>query len=113
MLVWWATEIEAASAISRMERAGDLGETPADRGLARLDKLAADWHEVEPGDSVRRIARRLVRTHPLRAADALQLAAAIVGAEGDPSSLPFVSIDDRLNDAARREGFPVTGPEAS
>jgi uncharacterized protein len=43
--------------------------------------------------------------HPLRAADALQLAAAVVAAERDPPSLEFVSLDDRLLEAASREGF--------
>lgn len=42
-----------------------------------------------------------------RAADALQLAAAIVATEHAPASLPFVSLDERLNDAAAREGFQV------
>jgi hypothetical protein len=52
-------------------------------------------------------AQRLLRVHPLRAADSLQLAAAIVAAEGDPATLEFVGLDDRLNDAAAREGFRV------
>jgi predicted nucleic acid-binding protein len=47
--------------------------------------------------------------HPLRAADALQLGSAIVAADGDPSSLEFVTFDRRLAEAALREGFPVLG----
>jgi hypothetical protein len=47
--------------------------------------------------------------HPLRSAVSLQLAAAIVAADHDPASLPFVSLDERLNAAARREGFTVVG----
>jgi len=43
----------------------------------------------------------------LRTADALQLAAATVGSEGQPASLDVVSLDERLTDAARREGFVV------
>ncbi len=46
-------------------------------------------------------------THPLRAADALQLGAAIVAADGDTASLEFVTLDRRLADAALREGFPT------
>jgi hypothetical protein len=41
----------------------------------------------------------------LRAAAALQLAAALVGSGENPTALPFVSGDPRLNDAARKEGF--------
>lgn len=55
-------------------------------------------------------ARRLLRVHALRAADALQLAAAIAASEADPASLKLVTLDERLAEAARREGFPVAVP---
>ena len=58
-------------------------------------------------DAVLEIARRLLRVHPLRAADSLQLAAAFLASEGKPSTLEFVCLDDRLVIAAQREGFPV------
>jgi hypothetical protein len=41
----------------------------------------------------------------LRAADALQLAAALVWCQGDPLQHGFVCLDQRLREAARREGF--------
>ena len=75
--------------------------------MARLTKLAKAWVEVQPSSSVRRVAIRLLRVHPLRAADALQLGAALVAAEDHPETLPFVTLDDRLADAATREGFEV------
>jgi hypothetical protein len=53
---------------------------------------------------------RLLRVHPLRAADALHLGAALVAAEDNPRTLPFVTLDDELALAAEREGFPVVGP---
>ena len=62
---------------------------------------------MAPSETVRRIARRALRVHDLRAADALQLAAATVAAESDPASLELISLDRRLLEAARREGFPV------
>jgi len=49
----------------------------------------------------------LLRVHPLRAGDSLQLAAAIIAAEHEPATLEFVSLDERLNEAASREGFRV------
>jgi hypothetical protein len=58
---------------------------------------------------VRRSAERLLRTHPLRTAESLQLAAALVAADHDPATLTVVSVDERLNAAARREGFVVLG----
>jgi uncharacterized protein len=54
-----------------------------------------------------------VRVHPLRAAGALQLAAAYLAAEQRPSSLTIVTLDERLAGAARKEGFAVLELEAS
>jgi len=107
MLVWWATPIECASAIARLERDGDLTSEATLTALQRLDALAESWNEVQPVEAARRAARRLLRVHPLRAADALQLAAAVVAAEGHPASLEVVTLDERLIEAARREGFVV------
>ena len=107
MCVWWATELECVSALSRLEREGALTETATTVALGRLDLLAESWNEVQPVLAVRGAARRLLRVHSLRAADALQLAAAVVAAEGQPASLEIVTLDERLAAAARREGFTV------
>jgi len=107
MLVWWGCEVECVSALARLERDGALDEQPIVRAMARLQQLAAAWHEIDPSDSVREAAIRFLRVHPLRAADALQLAAAFVAAERRPVSLAVVTLDDRLAAAARKEGFAV------
>jgi len=39
----------------------------------------------------------------------LQPAAALVAADHDPTSLEIVCLDERLNVAARREGFTILG----
>lgn len=70
-----------------------------------------DWSEVTAGDVVRRNAERLVEMYPLRAADALQLGAALVAARGAVGSIEFVTLDERQADAARREGFRIVGPD--
>jgi len=108
MVVWWATEVECASAIARLERDDALDEAAATRAYHRLGQLAHAWHEVDPSDPVREAAVRFLRVHPLRAADALQLAAAFITAERRPSSLEVVTLDDRLAAAARKEGFVLT-----
>ena len=108
--VWWGTEVECVSAIGRGERSAALGPVEVQRALQRLNDLGQRWVEIQPVGSVRTTARRLLRLHPLRSADALQLAAAIVCAEGEPGVLPFVCLDARLADAARREGFTVLEP---
>lgn len=108
IVAWWATQVECISAIAQREREGAADPASVEQALGRLDELANAWHEIEPSEQVRRTARRVLRVHPLRTADALQVAAAIVAAEGRPSSLELVTLDDRLADAARREGFVVT-----
>jgi predicted nucleic acid-binding protein len=107
MCVWWATEIECVSALSRLEREGALTEGTTTTALERLDRLAEGWNEVQPTAALRDVARRLLRVHTLRGADSLQLAAAVVAAEGMPASLSIVTLDERLAIAARRESFTV------
>lgn len=108
MLVWWASEVECVSALSRVEREGRLSSRASDDAFRRLDALRSGWSEIQPLDVVRRTAKRLLRVHPLRTADSFQLAAALAAAEGDPASLEIVTLDGRLGDAARREGFSIT-----
>lgn len=107
MIVWWGTLVECASAIARRERERALGLDEATGSLERLRLLAAAWQEVLPSEAVRGAAQRLLRVHDLRAADALQLAAADVASEHEPPTLELVSVDARLSQAASREGFRV------
>ena len=104
MAVWWGTPVECASAIARLEREGAAAGRVAE-AFARLDELAHSWIEVEPHEDVRQTARRLLRVHPLRAADALQLAAAYVVAERRPATLEIITHDERVRLAALKEGF--------
>ena len=111
MVAWWATEGECVSALARLEREGSLTAPSMTHGLRRLEGLARSWREVQPVMAVRDTAVRLLRVHPLRTADALQLASAIVAAEGHAASLPLVTLDERLAQAAEREGFMVVRPD--
>lgn len=107
MLVWWGSKIECASALARFERAAALDQKRAALAFDRLAELADRWHEVEPSEIVRESAVRFLRVHPLRAADALELGAAFAVAEGRPSSLHALTLDERLADAAGKEGFAM------
>lgn len=107
MLVWWGSEVECVSALARLERDGALDPQAMTLAVRRLKQLAAGWHEVDPSDALREAAARFLRVHPLRAADALQLAAAYLAAERRPASLEIVTLDDRLGAAAQKEGFVV------
>jgi predicted nucleic acid-binding protein len=107
MLVWWGTPVECTSAIARREREGNFRVDLATQALERLHSLSETWYEVVPSASLRIIAQRLLRVHALRAADALQLAAAVVASDREPATLEFVSLDDPLNTTAQREGFRI------
>jgi predicted nucleic acid-binding protein len=110
IIAWWGTPVECVSALTRLEREGALASTGVAEALTRLDSVAAAWQEVQPVERVRSTSIRLLRVHSLRAADALQLAAALAATESDPASLPFVTLDDRQALAAEREGFAVVRP---
>jgi predicted nucleic acid-binding protein len=111
MIAWWGTPIECVSAIARRERDQSMTSAEASVAMGQLHALSREWSEVLATDAVRNTAQRILRVHPLRAADSQQLAAAIVAAEGEPQTLEFVSLDGRLNEAALKEGFTVTVPD--
>ena len=105
LVTWWGSALECTSGIRRREREGLLDTQSANQALALLETLASRWTEVLPSVQLRSHASRLLATHPLRAADSLQLAAAITWRR-DPGAKPeFVCSDTRLADAATREGF--------
>jgi uncharacterized protein len=107
MVIWWGTPMEGASALSRLQRGGTASTTGATPSFGHLNAILAEAAEIGPSEEVRVTAHRLVRTYPLRAADALQLAAALVWVEHRPDGAGFVCLDRRLRDAAFREGFTV------
>ena len=107
MIVWWGTRVEFVGALARHERAGNLTSKEFAEHYRYLKTLSRVWIEIQPSPGLRRLAQRLLRTHPLRAADAFQLAAALTAAQGDPTTLGFVCFDNRLNEAAEREGLEV------
>ncbi len=110
VVAWWGTSVECASAFSRLEREGALDADATNELFGDIGHLAGTWFEVQPTNALRATATRLLRVHGLRAADSLQLAAAMTVASGDPRTVDLVSLDQRLNEAARREGFRVFEP---
>lgn len=105
MVVWWGTAVECVSALQRLVREQALTAVEADAALRRMAELEKHWTEVEPSLQVRQQAARLLRLHPLRSADALQLAAAVIAADYEPFGLGFLTGDERLAVAAGKEGF--------
>ena len=107
IVAWWATPVECYSAFARLRREDLLTTMEEEQARAVLTALTAEWTEIEPSRVVREQAGRALLLHPLRAADALQLAAALVWSRGQTAGHHFVCLDQRLREAARREGFSV------
>ena len=107
IVLWWASPIECQSALYRRRRDDELSSALLDDGLRRLGALVEDADFIAPTTRVRDRAGRLLAAHSLRAADALQLAAALVWCNEAPQGEAFVCLDERLADAARREGFAI------
>ena len=107
IVVSWATRVECYSAISRRSREGVLSAAAERNAVSILEALAGEWSEVQAAEKVRQRAERLLRVHPLRSADALQLSSALVWAEESPSGLSLVCLDADLRGAAFKEGFTV------
>ncbi len=105
--VWWGTPVECVSALARLEREAGISPEAMGTAVRRLRRIADAWDEVQPSTRLRDLAQRLLRSHPLRGADALQLAAAIEAAGDHVPAVEFVCFDRRLADAAGREGFPL------
>jgi predicted nucleic acid-binding protein len=109
--IWTLTPVELTSAFRRLVRDGSLNELEAKEAESRTDELIARSHVVINVETVKNNARRMLGICPLKAADALQLGAAIEWASGRASGRRLHTLDVQLARAAAREGFDVV-PEA-
>jgi predicted nucleic acid-binding protein len=107
MLVWSLTGVEVTSALWRRARSGELEESGRQLAEEGLGSLERTWTAISALEQTAARAKRLLAVHGLRAADSLQLSAALLACDEDPRGQGFVTLDDRLADAARREGFAV------
>ena len=107
MVVWWATRVECISAISRRAREGTIDSEGEASARELLNDLSETWTEVQSTAQLRTLAEQALLAHPLRAADALQLASALIWCETRPQGRPFVCLDKRLRNAASRSGFTL------
>lgn len=112
MAVWWGTRTECVAGFNRLSRERVFNDEGLEEAMSRLWTLAGGWTEIRPDDGVRRFAEDLAGKHPLKAADALQLAAALRWREDDAGGAPFVCLDRTLRRAASGEGFDAL-PEAA
>ena len=109
--VWWATRTECVSALTRQVREGSLSVAGERQARTVLNALVRAWTEIQPSETLRGMAERLLAVHPLRAANALQLAAALQWCQGQTVEQCFVSFDNRLCEAGYKEGFTLLPTE--
>ena len=103
--VWWATPVEMRSAFERLLRMGQLTVSENAAAGARLEKLRRGWRELQPTEALRSQAETFLMSYALKAADALQLAAAWIWCSGNPQNYVFITGDALLLEAARQVGF--------
>ena len=105
--VWWGTLVEGHSAFYRRPRKRPFQENVLSATMDRLSKFFEDADTIAATERIRQRAVRLLAVHALRASDAFQLGSALVWCEERPKGVDFICLDDRLREAARREGFKV------
>jgi len=106
-VVWWATQVEVASALARLLRRREISADAHSLAHRQAKLLAEAWRVVEPTGDVASGACYILERYPLRAADALQLAAALAWCEGKAQGNVFLTFDERLKEAAVAVGFTV------
>lgn len=104
---WAWTRTEITAAIERRTREGTLSRQQRREVIERFDAFARSWDEVTDVLAVRARATALLARHPLRAADAGQLGAALLIKEQLAGALMFVCLDRRLSSAAELESLRV------
>lgn len=107
IVLWWGACVELASGLCRLHREGLLDDAALSGLLRAVQQVADDADEVEPSEQLRLASIRILMVHELRAADSLQLAAALAWIDHAPSGAGFVCLDKRLRAAAGKEGFEV------
>lgn len=103
----WLTTVETWAGLARLVREEVLTPAEAQTARAKLDEFRATATEVGVSGRLRDLVEIVLQAHPLRAGDAIHLAAALLWAKEDPEGLNFICLDDCLREAASREGFTV------
>jgi predicted nucleic acid-binding protein len=109
------TQVEVAGALARREREGFLDSDAVSQALDTLRyDLDTQFQVVELDPGVAEAATQLVRVHPLRAYDAVQLASAqqvhAAFAQNTDPLFTFLTADDRLLAVAESVGLPTDNP---
>lgn len=107
MAFWWGAPLEWWEALLAAQRRQTISAADLQKAREVLDHLRARGFEVQPTEDLRARALRLLAVHPLKAADALELAAALIWCRERTQGAAFVSLHPPLRLAAAMEGFRV------
>lgn len=107
IIVWCLTLNEIWSALCRQAKEQIISDDHLQTAKKRARQLSDSWSEVVIIEKARERSLRLMEVHGLKAADSLQLAAALIAADEQTRQFEFVSLDKRLILAAQKEGFVV------
>ena len=105
--VWWESSVEISSALARLERESKISLPQRQKAENRLEILEKVWKEIQPNVRIKELAKTLPVQHRLKAADSLQLAAALVWCKEQPKNKDFVSGDEKLVKVAEAIGFTI------
>ena len=110
-LISAGTPLEVYAALKRRERLGGISteDSEAARNILRVEAARMVQQPLNP--AVLEAARQLLDRHELRSAESLQLGAAVVAREMfQGMGIVFVSVDQRLLEAAKLEHFETLNP---
>jgi len=107
IVAWWATQVEIMSGLTRLDRTRQIDHDRFLIGKQIAQEIVRGWLSVGSTGSIAAVACSLLEMHPLRAADAMQLAAALEWCEGKPKGNVFLTFDKRLSEAAGLAGFAL------
>lgn len=104
-IVWWGSIVELYSALARLEREKIIVAKQRTAAEKRISRISQTWFTVAPIERVRELAQTFPATFELKAADSLQLAAALVAVREKPNKQEFITGDVKLSVAAASAGF--------
>lgn len=111
------TQVETLAALTKRCRMGNVSSGSLDAAIRAFEEdLDSQYAVVELSEAVALLAGQLVRRHPLRGYDAVQLASAMI-LHQELASLAaplatFLSADQHLVVCARAEGLLADDPNA-
>ncbi len=105
--VWWETSVEISSALARLERENKISLPQRQKAEKRLEILEKVWTEIQPESRIKELARTFPSKYKMKAADSLQLAAALVWCKEQPKGKDFISGDEKLIKVAESIGFAI------